>query len=313
LTRKPKISVVMAAYNAEKYIEAAKESVLTQTFSDWEFIIINDGSKDNTIETIQKFKDERIKIINQINMGAANARNNGIKLSKSNLIAILDSDDIFYPEKLQIQYDYMNENSNCIAVGSNADIIDHNGHFIYTTNNPLISEELKKRLPYKSPFIHSTVMFRKKHFLKAGMYPNIRIAQDLFLFNNMAFFGEFANIKRPLIKYRILPSGSTRRNKKTIKSLRDSVNYYHVTRKLENYHIKRIERCYSSLSKNEKYYQYHLLIAKKYLWNNYQPQLSRKNLSMALRYKYFSIEPYLMYIFSFLPESIINKIYNEWK
>jgi len=303
----------MAAYNAERYIKATIKSVLTQTFSNWELIIINDGSKDNTLEIIQKFKDERIKIITQRNMGPSNARNNGIKSSKSNIIAILDSDDICYPERLQIQYDYMNRNQNCIAVGSNADIIDQNGNYIYTTNVPLVSEEVKKGLPYKSPLIHPSSMFRKEYFLKAGMYPNIRIAQDLFLFKNMASFGEFGNIKRPLIKYRLSPSASTRRNKKTIKALQDAIKYYYFNGKFEDSHIKQINRCYSCLSKDEKYYHYHLLLAKKYLWNNYKPHLSRKNLFTALTYKSFSIEPYLIYIFSFFPESIINKIYKELK
>ena len=89
-----KVSVIMAAYNAEQYIEDAIRSVLNQTLPDFELIVINDGSKDQTLNAIKSISDERIVIINQDNSGAANARNSGLRSSKGEYIAILDADDV---------------------------------------------------------------------------------------------------------------------------------------------------------------------------------------------------------------------------
>ena len=103
-TNKPLVSVIMPAYNAERFIEAAVRSVMAQTVTDWELLILDDGSKDNTAAVAAKMasEDDRIRFLpNEANMGVARTRNRGFELCRGRFVALLDSDDIWLPEKLE--------------------------------------------------------------------------------------------------------------------------------------------------------------------------------------------------------------------
>ena len=110
MSSKPLVSIIMPAYNVEKTIKESIESVINQTYTNWELNIINDGSTDKTLEVINFFKDDRIVLIEQKNLGVANARNNGLKHSKGELVAFLDSDDLWCKEKLETQLKFMQKN-----------------------------------------------------------------------------------------------------------------------------------------------------------------------------------------------------------
>jgi teichuronic acid biosynthesis glycosyltransferase TuaG len=118
LKANPLVSIVMSAYNAEKYIGATIDTVLIQTYENWEFIIVNDGSIDHTQEILEAYalKDSRIKVINQVNQGQAAGRNNGFKVAKAFWIAYLDSDDLWHPTKLEKQVQVAAENPNCDVI-----------------------------------------------------------------------------------------------------------------------------------------------------------------------------------------------------
>src|SRR4051812_32189612 len=131
-----KVTVLMSAYNTEMYISEAIHSVLNQTFTDFELLIVNDGSTDKTMEIIQTFKDPRIILVNQPNGGVSKALNNGLHHAKAKFIARFDSDDICYPERLQVQYDFMQENPDYVLCGSSADYIDKNGEYIFSLECP---------------------------------------------------------------------------------------------------------------------------------------------------------------------------------
>ncbi len=115
----PAVSVVIPLYNREKYIARAIDSVLAQTYNDFELIVIDDGSTDNGSEVVKQYDDQRIKIVSQQNAGVSSARNAGIDLAKGKWIAFLDSDDQWLPEKLQCQVDFLNETPTLRWVGSN--------------------------------------------------------------------------------------------------------------------------------------------------------------------------------------------------
>ena len=132
----PQITVLMPAYNAEKYIGEAIASVLNQTFTDFELLIINDGSTDTTKQIIDSFTDSRIRLINQTNQGIAAALNIGLLNAKADLIARFDADDICMPERLMIQYNFLSDHPDYIIVGADADFIDMNGNFVYTRSLP---------------------------------------------------------------------------------------------------------------------------------------------------------------------------------
>ena len=117
----PKVTVLMPAYNAERYIADAISSVLEQTFADFELLIINDGSTDNTGRVIASFNDERIVLINQPNRGVSAALNVGLSHARAPNIARFDADDICYPDRLKIQYDFITSYPEYSIVGSAAD------------------------------------------------------------------------------------------------------------------------------------------------------------------------------------------------
>ena len=309
----PIISVVMPVYNGSKYLKESIASVLQQTFKNFEFIIINDGSTDNSLEIIESFQDERIEVVDQKNQGVAASLNNGINIAKGKYIARMDADDISLEDRFKTQFNFLNDNPDVIVVGSNADVIDKDGNFVYTTNLSLNNSSLKNKLSLNTPFIHPSVMIRFVFLKNKYRYYDIPLIEDLLFFRQISAFGEFANIKEPLIKYRISPSATSRRSKKTIQELKKTIEYFTEFGKIEDNHIERIKQSMSKIGKDEKYYQYHLLLAKKYLWNNYQPTSSRKNISMGLKYKKSWMTLYFLYFLSYFPRNIIRAIYQGFK
>jgi glycosyltransferase involved in cell wall biosynthesis len=302
----------MSVYNAEEYLRKAIESILNQTFSEFEFIIINDGSKDKSLEIIESYNDERIVLINQSNTGLAKALNIGIEKSKSNFIARMDADDISLPERLQKQYDFLHKNTEYVVVGSNAIVIDNDGNYVNTSTQKITDIEVKQILP-NTPFYHPSVMFLKETFLKAGKYCESMVkAQDLVLFNRMAKYGKFYNLPEPLIKYRIVPTANSARSKiansRFTEILQTAIEYNVISDADEQYLRSLIINRHSI----NRLSNYHLYLAKKYLWNNYQPKLARKNLIKSLKIKFnkFSI---FLYFLSFLPESAIENLYKLFK
>ena len=129
----PKISVIMSAYNSEKFISKSIDSILAQTFKNFELIIINDSSIDKTkdiIETYRK-KDKRIKIIcNRQNLGPAKSRNRALKIAKGEYIAIMDSDDVSLPKRLEVQYHFLENNPDIFLIGGGAIKINESGEVI---------------------------------------------------------------------------------------------------------------------------------------------------------------------------------------
>src|SRR4051812_11342889 len=168
---KPKISVLMTAWNAERFIGEAIESVLNQTFTDFEFLIINDGSSDRTGEIIRSYRDERIRLVEQDNKGIAASLNLGLHLAKADLVARFDADDVCYPERLQQQYQFISNNTEYSVIGSAADYVDEAGEFVFRYCPPARTNEDIRRIKSSiCPFIHSTVLYRKDFILKHEGY-----------------------------------------------------------------------------------------------------------------------------------------------
>lgn len=217
-----KISVLMTVYNEEIYVEKAIESVLNQTFKDFEFIIIDDGSIDNTKKVINSFKDERIKYYYAgKNKGYTNlekAANFGLKKCRGKYIARIDADDICYPNRLKTQYKYLERNRNIFMVGGACDIIDEKGRIIGEVKKRSYPSFLYRyRLVDSNPFIHSSIMFRNEGF----MYPSF---EDFYFYTNLARFGKrMKNISQKLVKYRINPHGVVSRH---TKNPRKTSKYY---------------------------------------------------------------------------------------
>jgi glycosyltransferase involved in cell wall biosynthesis len=209
--QKVEISVLMAAYNAEALIQESIESILSQTFDDFEFILIDDGSTDTTPDIMKSYKDKRIRMVSQENMGLARSLNKGLRMAKGRYIARLDADDIALPHRLERQYGFMESHPECVASGTSAMIMDINGKYLYTAEVPLAWHEIQAYLPYESPFFHSSVIFQTDPAVACGGYYEkiIHHFEDLVLWNNLTKYGELRNLPEPLIKYRLVPFAIT--------------------------------------------------------------------------------------------------------
>jgi glycosyltransferase involved in cell wall biosynthesis len=305
----PKITVLMPVYNGGRYIGDAVASVLQQTFSDFELLIVNDGSTDDTLNVIQSFDDPRIVVINQENKGIALALNYGLKYARAAFIARFDADDICYPERLQVQYDFMMANPDYSVIGSAADYIDMEGHFLFTHKPPAFSNDQLQQLKYEvCPFIHSCVLYKKDLIIANGGYNEYAYTfEDHFLWANILEGQKVCNLAQPLIKVRLNPESITIDEKWRPRKFRD-IKYAtlksRTISKREGSLLAEIgEKQFSAKIKQGSYYA---LCGKKLLLNNFQPAKARVHVARAISISPFRLDNYLLYTVSYFPEAMIN-------
>lgn len=219
----PRISVIMPAYNAQRHIAEAIESILAQTFSDFELIVINDRSTDKTLSIITSYKkrDPRIRIVtNRGNHNIAKVLNFGIAQARSNIIARMDADDIAMIDRLELQYDLLSGSPDVAVVGADIVIIDPEGKHLDTRKYPDTDKKLKRCLFRYSPFAHPVVMFRKDAFEMVGGYNQIcSPTEDLDLWFRMGVHYRFGSIPRLLLQYRISPTSASHSIMKRLEGL----------------------------------------------------------------------------------------------
>jgi len=210
----PKISVVMPVYNGEKYFIEAIVSILDQTFKDFEFIIINDGSVDRSLDILKEFQkqDKRVKIISRENKGVIYSLNEGVKMAQGEYIARMDADDVSDPERLSKQLKYAQENDLAVC-GTWAEGIDDKGQRLKDMNYPPSLDKIKSYTLIHNPFIHPSVMFRKDIFEKVGGYKKFfKHIEDYELWTRIVFKYKTGNISERLLKYRLHEEQITRKN-----------------------------------------------------------------------------------------------------
>lgn len=204
----PQISVVMPAYNAEKYIKEAIDSILAQTFSDFEFIIIDDGSSDDTVDIIKSYKDDRIVFLqNERNMGVAATLNRGLEIASGEYIARMDADDISLPDRLKKQKDYMDNHPKCAVCGSGIECF---GAMAQKRLFSQTHDALKVDLLFGCCLAHPSVMMRKDVIKSLGGYDlEYNGVEDYELWCRVADTSNLASIPDILFKYRIHPTQIT--------------------------------------------------------------------------------------------------------
>lgn len=205
----PKVSILLPVWNGEKYISDAIDSILNQTFSDFELVIVNDGSSDNTEKIILSYSDKRIKLFKrENNKGIVDALNYGINFCTSPLIARQDADDVSELNRLEIQVKFMDSNPLVSMCGTGMYVIDDNGIPVGMINDrPRSYEEIKQLLKKMCVFVHGSVMYRKDVVLKIGGYNcdiAFRHAEDYELWVRMAKNNIIVNLPGlPLYRHRI--------------------------------------------------------------------------------------------------------------
>jgi glycosyltransferase involved in cell wall biosynthesis len=202
----PLISIVMSVYNGQSFLSEALKSISAQTLTDYEFIIVNDGSTDETKDILDRYKhtDSRVRVYDRAHHGLTATLNFGCRIAKGEYIARMDADDISTPARLERQIDFLSRNSQVAVLGGAISLIRSDGAFVEDLRFPLSNSSIKMTLKGYNCFNHSTVMMRSAAFNEVGGYRDaFQVAQDYDLWLRMSEKYEMANLPDVLVHYRL--------------------------------------------------------------------------------------------------------------
>jgi len=201
----PKVTVMMAVYNAERYLRQAIESILGQTFDDFELLIIDDGSTDSSPAIIRSYSDARIRVLrNESNSGVAYSRKRALLNARGHFVAVLDADDVSFPRRLEIQVAFLDTHLDVVVVCSGREVVDENGKVLQVNRGVLDHLSMHWRLLFGNPIANSSTMFRRVMALEVGGYDEKRLygPEDYDLWSRLANRGKIAQLDNPLVQYR---------------------------------------------------------------------------------------------------------------
>ena len=202
MSHRPAISVIMPVYNTAQFLREAIDSIINQTFTDFEFIIIDDASTDGSKEISKTYTDHRIILIeNEINKGYVYGLNYAISIARGKYVARMDSDDISSLARLQVQYDFLENSKNVVMCGTFYELIGSR----QIVELPVCYEDVKNQILYENAFGHPTVMFSREFFHEHNLnYDSFMVpAEDFNLWSRIAEIGEIRNIPQVLLFYRL--------------------------------------------------------------------------------------------------------------
>lgn len=202
----PFVSVIMPVYNSESFVEKAVRSILNQTYKNFEFIIIDDASTDNTLSILKKLKkkDRRIILIqNKENLGVTKSLNKGLELAKGKYIIRMDADDWAYPKRFQFQVELMESHPEVVVSGSYIEICDNSLKTKYIRKYHLDDANIRKHIFRYSPFAHPATIWIAKIMKKERYRETIPTCQDYELYFRIGKIGKFMNLDKPLLKLRM--------------------------------------------------------------------------------------------------------------
>lgn len=217
----PRVSILLPVFNAEKTLAVCLESLLSQTFKEFEIIAIDDGSTDSTVDILLEYgrKDNRLKIINSEHSGIVSTLQNAYKYSSASYIARMDADDISLETRLEKQVDFLDDRSDIAVAGTLVDSVPgitlgagYSEYFRWI-NSLVEPEQIALNIFVESPLVHPTVMFRKQPYQKVGGYQDHRWPEDYGLWLRMHLMGyRFAKVPEALVQWRDHPGRISRTN-----------------------------------------------------------------------------------------------------
>ncbi len=301
----------MSVYNAELYLADAIKSILEQTYRDFEFIIIDDGSTDRSIEIVKSFYDTRIVFLQQPNKGLAYSLNRGIRESRGKYIARMDADDISAPTRLEKQVDFLNQNPKYILVGCNGIQIDEQGCYLSKLYRSNSREQIIKELSLGiSPFIHGSVIFKKEFALVSGLYDEKKVTfEDWDLWMKMFSRGDMTNLEESLYSYRLTPGSVTTLPPKQSERRRAIILNAVSNGGLSEGEISELTSLKSGLSFLNLIAAYNLRVGKSLLEDEWRPQTARIYLYKAIKASPYNTIPWVNLFLTFLPRLVVR----EWK
>ena len=208
-----KVTVLLPVYNCAQYITEAIDNILAQSVDNFEFLIIDDGSTDETPRILRNYKDPRIRLIRHENRGLAGTLNVGIGLARGKYIARQDQDDISLPDRLAKQVSYMESHPECGLLGTWAQIMEGDRLTERYHKHPASPSELRYQLLFNNPFVHSSVMLRKSVLETLGGYstdPSRQPPEDYELWSRLSRHSSVANLPEVLLHYREVPGSMSR-------------------------------------------------------------------------------------------------------
>ncbi|SET40783.1 glycosyltransferase [Paenibacillus sp. NFR01] len=248
-----KISVLMPVYNMAAYVEEAICSILTQTYSDFELLILDDGSTDGTLDIVRKFDDRRIRVIaHSVNHGLIETLNQGIDLSSGEYIARMDGDDIALPHRFERQVAFMDVHQHCGVCGSQAYLLGKGG----VTTKPMGHEAIRCWQLFHCTLVHPTVMIRKSVLEQHGIrYLYYFHAEDYEIWNRLSAVTQVVNLPEVLLMYRQHPNqiSSTKQDVQEVQSeniRRDQLRLLGIEATAEEYRTH-LDFCYFRIRVNE--------------------------------------------------------------
>jgi glycosyltransferase involved in cell wall biosynthesis len=202
--RTPKLSVLTGIYNGSANLKETIESILGQTFTDFEYILVDDGSVDNSVEIVRSFRDDRIKLVcNPVNLGLVETRNLAFELSRGEFIALTDQDDLSRPNRFDLQLKYLNEFPDVSLVATWArTLVDDTGKALTKKFRHYNSLQLQYSLLFRNIFTNSTLMMRKSSVQTPAYSPAFPLCEDYNFLIEMANSGKLALITQPLVDWR---------------------------------------------------------------------------------------------------------------
>lgn len=206
-SKDPVVSIIIPTYNRVDMLEKSIESVFSQTFTDWELIIIDDASTDETEERMTKLSEKEsvvkyMRIPKITGKGISEYLNIGLRNSKGEYIARIDDDDFWcHKEKLKMQVEFLDNNPEYVVVGGGVILVDREGKELFKYLKKETDEEIRSYALFSNPFTHATVMFRKETAMKLGGYKNLEHVEDMELWLRMGMEGKLYNFKEYFITY----------------------------------------------------------------------------------------------------------------
>jgi glycosyltransferase involved in cell wall biosynthesis len=224
---KPSLSVIMPVYNRAAYLKQSIESVLNQSFRDFEFIIIDDGSNDGSVDIIQSFKDERIRFYrNSENRGIVYSRNRGLAKAQGKYVAMFDSDDIALADKFEKQIHFLEQNPEYVMCGTWVKWVDENGE---PTGEkwklPAAPKEIPAIMLFRNYFVQPTVVIRRDAIPEGGYSEGFDIVEDSKMWFDVSLKHKMANIPEYLLYYRVHSGNVSNRSEKHIRNSKKLIAY----------------------------------------------------------------------------------------